>query len=75
MYVGVAFLLRNLWILMGWAVLAQPRRGGRARPVWFPFKRFRKWIGYALDERFGCIWEVPTNGVGVPMSHRNAVAG
>ena len=74
-YVGVAFLLRNLWILVGWTVLAQPRRGGRALPRWFPFKRFRKWIGHALDERLGWIWEVPTNGVGVPMNHRNAVAG
>jgi len=74
-YVGVAFLLRNLWILVGWAVLAQPRRGGRARPGWFPFKRFRKWIGHALDERLGWIWEVPTNGVGIPATHRHAVAG
>jgi hypothetical protein len=74
-YVGVAFLLRNLWILVGWAMLAQPRRGGRARPTWFPFKRFRKWIGHALDDRLGWIWEVPTNGVGIPMSHRPAVAG
>lgn len=74
-YVGVAFLLRNLWILVGWAVLAQPRHGGRARPSWFPFKRFRSWIRHALNERLGCIWEVPTNGVGIPMSHRSAVAG
>jgi hypothetical protein len=74
-YVGVAFLLRNLWILVGWAVLAQPRRGGRARPSWFPFKRFQKWIGHALDEHLGWIWDVPTNGVGLPLNHRSAVAG
>jgi len=74
-YVGVAFLLRNLWILVGWAVLAHPRRGGRARPVWFPFKRFRKWIDHALDEERGWIWELPTNGVGIPVNHRHAVAG
>ena len=74
-YVGVAFLLRNLWILVGWAVLAHPRRGGRARPEWFPFKRFRKWIGHSLTERLGWIWVLPTNGVGVPVSHRSAVAG
>jgi hypothetical protein len=74
-YVGVAFLLRNLWILIGWAVLAQPRCGGRARPSWFPFKRFRKWIGHALDEHLGWIWKIPTNGVGMPLSHQNAVAG
>lgn len=43
-YVGVAFMLRNFWILVGWAVLAPPLRGGRARPIWFPFKRFRRWL-------------------------------
>ena len=74
-YVGVAFLLRNLWILVGWAVLAQPRRGGRARPDCFPFKRFRKLVSHALDERLGWIWEVPTNGVGIPVTYRHAVAG
>lgn len=74
-YVGVAFLLRNLWILVSWAMLAHPRRGGRARPAWFPFKRFRKCVGHALDERLGWIWEVPTNGVGIPLPYRHAVAG
>ncbi|WP_114578608.1 ISH3 family transposase [Saliphagus sp. LR7] len=74
-HVGVAFVLRNLWVLVGWAVLAQPRCGGRARPAWFPFKRFRKWIEHALDERLARIWEVPTNGVGIPVANRSAVAG
>ena len=74
-YVGVAFLLRDLWVLVQWAVLARPRRGGRALPSWFAFKRFCKWISHSLDERLGWIWELPTNGVGIPMSHRGPVAG
>jgi len=74
-YVSVAFLLRNLWLIVRWAVLAHPRRGGRALPAWFTFKRFRKWIGHALDEELGWIWEVPTNGVGIPATNRPVVAG
>lgn len=74
-YVSVAFLLRNLWIIVMWGVLARPRRGGRALPTSFPFKRFRKWISHALDEELGWIWEVPTNGVGVPDNPPRAVAG
>ncbi|SDE06734.1 ISH3 family transposase, partial [Natrinema hispanicum] len=29
-YVGVGFLLEQLWLVVQWAVLARPRRGGRA---------------------------------------------
>jgi Transposase DDE domain len=29
LYVGIALLLRNVWVWLHWAVLSQPRRGGR----------------------------------------------
>src|SRR5699024_12306188 len=34
-YVGVGFLLEQLWVVLQWAVLAAPQRGGRALPVEF----------------------------------------
>lgn len=74
-YVGVAFLVRNLWILVGWVVLATPRRGGRTRPSWFLFKRFRNRLRHTLNEKPRCIWKVPTNGVGILPSHRSAIEG
>jgi len=36
-YVGVGFLLEQLWVVLQWAVIARPRRGGRALPVEFTF--------------------------------------
>jgi hypothetical protein len=36
-YVGVGFLLEQLWVVFQWAVIARPRRGGRALPVEFIF--------------------------------------
>jgi hypothetical protein len=29
LYVGIALLLRNVWVWLHWAVLSHPRRGGR----------------------------------------------
>ena len=29
LYVGIALLLRNVWVWLHWEVLSQPRRGGR----------------------------------------------
>lgn len=37
LFVVVSILLRNLWLIVRWGVLATPRRGGRALPTWFRF--------------------------------------
>jgi len=42
LFILVSFLLRNLWVIVRWSVLATPRCGGRARPVWFRFEVFRE---------------------------------
>ncbi|MFC7021127.1 MULTISPECIES: transposase [Haloarcula] len=44
-------------------------------PVWFRFKVFRRWIAHSLDERFGRLWEAPTNGVGIPSTYPELDAG
>jgi hypothetical protein len=75
LFVLVSFLLRNLWLIVRWGVLAQPRRGGRALPVWFRFEVFREWIDHSLDETLGRIWEAPTNGVGIPGTYPQLDAG
>ena len=74
-FVLVGFLLQNLWLVVRWGVLAQPRRGGRELPAWFRFEVFREWIDHDLDEDLERRWEVPTNGVGIPASYRAAGRG
>ena len=74
-FVLVSFLLRNLWLIVRWGVLATPRRGGRALPVWFRFEVFREWIDHALNEMLHRIWEAPMNGVGIPTTYRQLDAG
>jgi hypothetical protein len=66
-YVGVGFLLEQLWVVLEWAVLARPRRGGRALPAEFTFSdAFLHGIEEVLDEELGWKKEHQTNGVGLP---------
>ena len=74
-FVLVSFLLRNLWLIVSWGVLATLRRGGRALPVWCRFEVFRRWIDHALDEMLCRKWEAPTNGVGIPAMYGQLDAG
>jgi len=65
-YVGVGFLLEQLWVVLEWAVLAQPRRGGRALPVGFAFSAvFLHGIERVLDEELGWKKQHRTNGQGL----------
>jgi hypothetical protein len=75
LFVLVSFLLRNLWLIVRWGVLATPRRGGRALPAWFRFEVFRDWISHTLDELLECKWEAPTNRIGIPSTYRQLDAG
>src|SRR6056297_2777345 len=75
LFILVSFLLRNLWVIVRWGVLATPRRGGRALPVWFRFEVFREWVDHALDDTLGRKWEAPTNGVGIPATYSELDAG
>ncbi|WP_240145862.1 ISH3 family transposase, partial [Halococcus salsus] len=43
LYVVVSFLLKNLWVVLRWAVVARPRRGGRDLPNRFTFNTFCEW--------------------------------
>ena len=68
----IAMLLENLWLVVRWAVVARPRRGGRDLPDQFTFKRFCDWIRHALEEALGRQWEHEMNGVGVPKWYASA---
>ncbi|EMA56693.1 ISH3 family transposase [Halococcus thailandensis] len=73
-FVVVSFLLENLWLVLRWAVVARPRRGGRDLPEEFTFSVFCDWIRHALEEELERRWKIEMNGVGVPDAY-TAAAG
>lgn len=55
LYVGVALVLRNVWVWLHWEVLAQPRRGGRQIDLdQLPFRAMLLWL-----------WELAAGALGV----------
>src|SRR4051794_14070754 len=54
LYVGIALVLRNVWVWLHYAVLAMPRRGGRVilleRLRW---ETLLLWVLHVVEERFG----------------------
>jgi len=75
LFILVSFLLRNLWVIVRWGVLATPQRGGRALPVWFRFELFCEFIDHSLDDTLRRKWEVTTNSVGIPATYSQLDAG
>jgi len=51
--VAVGFLLRNLWLVVRWTVVARPRRGGRDLPTEFTFELVCGWIRDHLSTELG----------------------
>ena len=70
----VAALLKNLWLVLRWAVVARPRWGGRDLPEEFTFKTFCDWIRHELEEELRRRWKIKLNGVGVSASQATARA-
>jgi hypothetical protein len=52
--VGVALVLRNVWVALHWDVLSVPRRGGReVRLDRLRFKALLLWLLHVVEELFG----------------------
>jgi len=50
LYVGVALVLRNVWVWLHWAVLSEPRRGGRRIDLnQLPFRAMLSWIRQLVE--------------------------
>ena len=54
----MSFLLENLWLVLRWAVVARPRRGGRDLPEEFMFSVFCDWIRHALEQELERRWKI-----------------
>jgi Transposase DDE domain len=54
LYVAIALLLRNVWVWLHWAVLAQPRRGRRRIDLdQLPFRAMLLWLQHLAEETLG----------------------
>ena len=73
-YVGVGFLLEQLWLVLQWAVLARPRRGERVFQVAFTFSdAFLHGIDQVLDDELGWKEKHRTNGEGLPPGYEHGL--
>ncbi|MDR2544281.1 MAG: hypothetical protein LBD03_01845 [Methanobrevibacter sp.] len=52
LYVGLSFLLVNIWTYIKWTYLSIPRQGGR-QPVSWTFKAMLKQINRITEEKLG----------------------
>jgi putative transposase len=54
--VGVALVLRNVWVWLHWSALSTPRRGGRVlRLERLRFKTLLVWLQQVIEERLGVV--------------------
>jgi putative transposase len=54
LYVGIARILRNVWVWLHWTVLARPRRGSREiRLDLLRFRRMLLWLAHVVEQRLG----------------------
>jgi len=54
LFVGVALVLRNLWVWLHWQVLSHPRRGGRRIDLdQLPFRAMTLWLQQVAELLLG----------------------
>ena len=54
LHVGIALILRNVWVWLHRTVLARPRRGGREiRLDLLRFRRMLLWLAHVVEQRLG----------------------
>lgn len=59
LYVGLALLLRNVWVWLHWEVLSIPRRGGRVLDLnQLVFREMLYWLQQVAEEQFGVRSEI-----------------
>lgn len=59
LYVGIAFLLVNLWTFMIWAYVSLPRSGARRLfPDLFPLRTMLQFLAQAIERNLGLITQI-----------------
>jgi hypothetical protein len=61
LYVGIALLLRNVWVWLHWQVLAHRQRGGRRLDLGcLSFRKMLVWLQHWIEVRLGIVDEIAT---------------
>jgi Transposase DDE domain len=61
LYVGIALLLRNVWVWLHWQVLAHRQRGGRRLDLGcLSFRKMLVWLQHWIEGRLGIVDEIAT---------------
>ena len=56
LFVGIALILRNVWVWVHYQLLATPSRGGRKLNLGLlPFKTLLLWLAYLAVQTFGIV--------------------
>ena len=59
LYVGVALILRNVWVWLHWQVLAHRRLGGRRIDLGpLSFRKMLLWLQHWAEARLGVVDEI-----------------
>ncbi len=59
LYVGIAFLLVNLWVFIIWTCVSRPRKGGRQLfQALFPLRTMLQFLRQAVERRIGVKTEI-----------------
>jgi Transposase DDE domain len=59
LYVGIALILRNVWVWFHWEILALPHRGGRKVDLdQLVFRKMLLWLQHLAEDRFGICDEI-----------------
>ena len=59
LYVGIALILRNIWVWLHWEVLSDPRRGGRRVNLnRLVFRKMLHWLQHLAEALFGFCDEI-----------------
>lgn len=59
LYVGIAFLLVNLWVFIIWTCVSRPRKGGRQLfQALFPLRTMLQFLRQAVQRRIGVMTEI-----------------
>lgn len=59
LFVGIAFLLVNLWTFLIWTCVSRPRPGGRELfPELFPLRTMLQFLAQAIERNLGLITEI-----------------
>jgi hypothetical protein len=62
LYVGLALLLRNVWVWLHWQVLSHPRRGGRRLDLdQLPLRAMLLWLQHLAEQLLGVCDQIHTS--------------